>query len=109
MISMGNSLSVLPPRNQLDSRTDLLRQSLRGASCSVRDQPLREAFGNDVLHLLSDEFIAAVAELLSPPARSAGRSRRPGLPPPWHPALPPRARGTFLPSELDASPHLFEW
>ena len=55
--------AVLAPASQLDAGTDLLRQSvLRGAKV-VSDQPLREALGNDVLDLLAEEFIAAVAEL----------------------------------------------
>ena len=37
--------------------------ALGRAASAVGDQPLREALGNDVLHLLAEEFIAAVAEL----------------------------------------------
>ena len=60
---MGNSLPFFRTCNKLDPRANLLRQRVRGASRSVRDQPFREAFRNDVLHLLPDEFIAAVSEL----------------------------------------------
>jgi hypothetical protein len=55
--------SVLPPPGELDPRADLLRQGLSGGSGPVRDQPFREAFRNDVLHLLPDQLIAAVSEL----------------------------------------------
>src|SRR5216684_3766912 len=56
--------AILPPPRELDAVTDLLRQRFcRGAS-TVGDQPFREALGNDVLHLLAYQFIAAVAELL---------------------------------------------
>ena len=49
---------------QLNSRADLLRQRFRRGSRAIRNQPFREAFRNNVLYLLPDEFIAAVAELL---------------------------------------------
>ena len=55
--------AILAPPGELDPRADLLRQRvLRGAQ-TVRDQPLGEAFRNDVRHLLAEQFIAAVAEL----------------------------------------------
>ena len=43
---------------------DLLRQRVGGGASAVGDQPFREAFGNDVLHLLPHQFVAAVSELL---------------------------------------------
>ena len=56
--------SILPPCNKFNSRSDLLRQRFRRASGTVRDQPFREALGDDVLYLLPYQFIAAVSELL---------------------------------------------
>ena len=56
--------SVLAPRGELDPGTDLLRQRLCHGSTTVRDQPFREALRNDVGHLLPEEFIAPVSELL---------------------------------------------
>ncbi len=64
MISIGNSAAVLAPPDELDSGTDLLCQRLGCASRAVGDEPFREAFGNDVLHFLPDQFIAAVSKLL---------------------------------------------
>src|ERR1700730_11196072 len=55
--------SILPPRNEFDSGSDLLRQRLGRASGTIRDQPFREALWNDVLYLLPYQFIAAVSEL----------------------------------------------
>ena len=64
MISIGNVAAVLAPAGELDPGADLLRQRvLRGAK-AVGDQPLREALRDDVRHLLADELVAAVAELL---------------------------------------------
>ena len=56
--------AVLAPRGQLDAGADLLRQGLGRGACAVRDQPLGEADGDDVGDLLSEQFVAAVAELL---------------------------------------------
>ncbi len=64
MISIGNSLPSFRRRDEFDPRADLLRQRFRRASRAVRDQPFRKSFRNDVLHLLPEEFIAAVSELL---------------------------------------------
>ena len=64
MISMGNSLPSLRRPDELDPGTDLLRQRFGRGARAVRDQPFREALRNDVLHLLPDQFIAAVSELL---------------------------------------------
>src|SRR6202521_2297046 len=55
--------SILPPSVELNPRTDLLRQRLSRGSGAIRDQPFRETFRNDVLHLLPYEFIAVVSEL----------------------------------------------
>ena len=49
---------------ELDPGADLLRQRVFRGSQTVGDQPLREALRNDVLHLLPEELVAAVAELL---------------------------------------------
>ena len=59
----GKLTSILPPPSELNPRTDLLRQRVFRRSKIVRDQPFREALGNDVLHLLPYQFIAAVSEL----------------------------------------------
>ena len=64
MISMGNSLPSLRRADELDARADLLRQRVFGGAQAVGDQPLRKAFRNDVLDLLAQQFVAAVAELL---------------------------------------------
>ena len=64
MISMGNSLPSLRRPDEFDAGADLLRQGLGGGAGAVGDQPFGEALGNDVLDLLPDQFIAAVAELL---------------------------------------------
>src|ERR1700682_4870763 len=55
--------SILPPSSELNPSTNLLRQRVSGSSGTIGDQPLREAFRNDVLHLLPYQFIAAVSEL----------------------------------------------
>ena len=62
MISIGNSLPSLR-RRELDAGADLLRQRLpaeRGRRRSAAPQNLRD----DVLHLLAEELVAAIAELL---------------------------------------------
>ena len=56
--------AVLAPRGELDPGADLLRQRVLRESQIVRDQPFREALRNDVRHLLPEELVAAVAELL---------------------------------------------
>jgi hypothetical protein len=62
MISMGNSLpSFRRPRARSPCRSAAPAPPPRCGS--VGDQPFREALGNDVLHLLPDQFIAAVSEL----------------------------------------------
>ena len=61
---MGNSLPSLRRADEFDAGADLLRQRFRRGSGAVGDQPFRKAFGNDVLDLLPDQFVAAVAELL---------------------------------------------
>ena len=60
----GKLAAVFPPPDEFNSRADLLRQRVFRGAQSVSDQPLREAFGNDVLDLLSKEFVTAIAELL---------------------------------------------
>src|ERR1039457_7075857 len=59
--------SILPPPSEFNPRADLLRQSVFGRSKSIGDEPLREALGNDRLHLRAYEFIAAVSELFFRP------------------------------------------
>ena len=56
--------AVLAPPGELDPGADLLRQRVLRGSKIVRDQPFREALRNDVRHLLPEELVAAVAELL---------------------------------------------
>ena len=63
----GKLAAVFAPPDELDSSADLLGQSFGCAASTVGDDALREALGNDVLHLLPDEFIAAVPELLFRP------------------------------------------
>ena len=60
----GKLAAILAPPGELDPGADLLRQRVCRGSRTVGDQPFREALRNDVLHLLPDEFIAAVSELL---------------------------------------------
>ena len=63
MISIGNSLPSLRRADEFDSRADLLRERFGGAAGAVGDQPFREAFRDDVLHFLAEQFIAAITEL----------------------------------------------
>ena len=63
MISMGNSLPSL--RRAVSSMpVPICCASASAAERAVGDQPLGEADGDDVGDLLSDQFVAAVAELL---------------------------------------------
>ena len=64
MISIGNSLPSLRRAGQLDAGADLLGQRVFGGAQIVRDQPLGEALRDDVRHLLPEQLVAAVAELL---------------------------------------------
>ncbi len=64
MISMGKSLpSFRRPVSSIPVPICCASASSDGPQ-SVGDQPLRKTFGNDVLHLLAHQFVAAVAELL---------------------------------------------
>ena len=56
--------AVLASPGELDPAADLLRKCGFRRSKIVRNQPLREAFRNDVRYLLPDELVAVVAELL---------------------------------------------
>src|ERR1700687_4633767 len=56
--------AILAPSSELKSGADLLRQGVSGGSQIVRDQPFRKARRNDVLDLLPEQLIAAVAKLL---------------------------------------------
>src|SRR5580692_8248245 len=56
--------SILALGNKLDPGSDLLRQRFRRASCFICYEPLGKSLRNNVLHLLPDQFIAAVSELL---------------------------------------------
>src|SRR5580698_9548559 len=56
--------SILALGNKLDPRSDRLRQRLCRTSRAVRYEPLGKSLRNNVLHLLPDQFIAAVSELL---------------------------------------------
>src|ERR1700726_3258874 len=59
----GKLASILSPTDELNPRSHLLRQRLGRGSGTVSDQPLCEAFRDDVLHLLSYKFITVVTEL----------------------------------------------
>ena len=63
----GKLGAILAPPDEFDSGADLLRQSLGRAAGAVGDDPFREALGNDVLHRLAHQFVAAVAELFFRP------------------------------------------
>ena len=54
---------IFSPPVELNPRADLLRQRFRRGSRTVSDQPLREALGNDVLHLLPYQLIPPISEL----------------------------------------------
>jgi hypothetical protein len=56
--------SILAPAGEFNPGTDLLRQCVLGGPKTIRNQPFREAIRNDVRHLLTQEFIAAISELL---------------------------------------------
>jgi hypothetical protein len=43
---------------------DLLCQRVLGGPQTIRDQPFRKTVWNDVRHLLTQEFVAAISELL---------------------------------------------
>jgi hypothetical protein len=60
----GKLTAVLAARRELQPGADLLRERLGCTAGAVRYQPLREAFWDDVAHLLPDELVAVVAELL---------------------------------------------
>ena len=59
--------AILVPSGEFNSGADLLRQRVFRGSQRVRDQPFREAFRNDVLYRLPNQFVAAVAKLLLRP------------------------------------------
>ena len=56
--------AILASCGELDARADLLVQRVLGGAQIVGDQPFREALRDDVGNLLSQELVAAVAELL---------------------------------------------
>ena len=60
----GELASILTAPVKLDTGADLLGQSFGCGSKPVRDQALCEAVRDNLCHLLSDEFIPAVPELL---------------------------------------------
>src|ERR1700722_8777034 len=59
----GKLAAVLAARRQLDAGADLLREGPFGGSQAVRDQALCEAIRNDAADLLSQQLVAAIAEL----------------------------------------------
>ncbi len=108
MISIGNSLpSLRRPMSSIPVPICCASASAAERS-AVRDQPLREALRNDVLHLLPEEFVAAVSELLL--RLHIQQHDLPGLVHHHHrirsrlqqPAVP------ALPSAPDAFPHPYE-
>ena len=56
--------AVLALPDQFDPGTDLLRQCVRRGSKTIRDQPFRKTVRNDIRHLLTQQFVAAIAEFL---------------------------------------------
>src|ERR1700728_3864496 len=60
----GKLAAILPSRRKFYPGPDLLRQCFGWRSRAVCDEPFCEALGNDVLHFLPDQFIAAVPKLL---------------------------------------------
>ena len=56
--------TILALPDQFDPGTDLLRQRIRRRSKAIRDQPFRKTVRNDVGHLLTQQFVAAISELL---------------------------------------------
>ena len=88
----GELAAVLAQRDQLDAGADLLGQRVLGGAQVVGDQPLGEAFRDDVRDLLAEQFVAAVAELLLRLHVQQHDLCRPGSPPPWRPAPPPAGR-----------------
>ena len=55
--------TVLAPPGQLDPGSDLLRRGVFRGTQIVRHQPFRKTVGYNVCDLLTEQFIAAVAEL----------------------------------------------
>src|ERR1700683_5415299 len=55
---------ILAPSDEFKACADLLGERIRRGAKVVRNQPLGKSFRNDVLHLLTDEFITAIPELL---------------------------------------------
>src|SRR5580692_2975804 len=60
----GKLAAILAPPDEFNSSADLLRQRLCRAASAVSDDPFCKPYGNDVLHLLPDEFIAAISKPL---------------------------------------------
>ena len=104
MISIGNSLPSLRRADELDPGADLLGQRVGRGAQVVGDQPFREALRDDVRHLLPDELVAAVAELLLGLDVEQDDLAAPGSPPPSRPEPPRAARGSGPPSAPDALP-----
>src|SRR5580692_7514859 len=59
----GKLGSVLAARDQLDAGADLLRQRVFHRTQAVSDQPFRKTLGNDVLHFLAHQLVAAISKL----------------------------------------------
>ena len=55
--------SILASPVQFDPHADLLPQRVLGGPKAVSDQPFGKALRDDILHLLAQKFVAAVAEL----------------------------------------------
>ena len=103
MISIGNSLPSL--RRPISSMPVPIccASASSGEAQVVGDQPFGEALRDDVRDLLARAARRGGSRTASRPGRSAGRSRRPGSPPPSRRAPPPAARGSGPPSAPGAS------
>ena len=60
--SFHSLAAILAPCRQFNARADLLRQRFRRAARAVCDQAFSETLGNDICHLLSNQFLALVSE-----------------------------------------------
>ena len=60
----GETASILPPPDQLNSGANMLGQGFGRSAGSIGDEPLRKALGNDVGYFLAYQLVAAIAKLL---------------------------------------------
>ena len=94
MISIGNSLpSLRRPESSMPVPICWASASAARAG-AVGDQPFRETLGDDVLHLLPDQFVAVIAKLLLRLHIEQNDLPAPDSPRPWRPEPPPAVPGT---------------